>query len=124
MTCAAFEPTKRFRDDVRCLRAGDTITVFGEYSDKTLKLEKFSVNELDKTREENPYCSDCEKSMSSMGAEQGYRCSSCKQTKTEKVTVAVSRELSAGEWYEVPPVARRHLAEPIARINNRSESVT
>lgn len=114
--CAAFEPTKRFRDDVRCLREDDTVTMYGEYSDETLKLEKFSVDELNETRKENPYCSDCEKSMSSMGADQGYRCSSCKQTKPEKVTVTVSRELSVGEWCEVPPVARRHLAKPVIRM--------
>lgn len=116
VTCAAFEPTKRFRDDVRCLREGDVITMYGEYSDETLKLEKFSVDTLNETRKENPYCDDCEKSMSSMGADQGYRCSSCKQTKPEKVTVDVSRDLVVEEWCEVPPVARRHLAKPVIRF--------
>src|SRR5699024_1418179 len=47
--CAAFEPTKRFRDRVRGLRVGDRLTVCGEVSAGTLKLEKFAVRDLVRT---------------------------------------------------------------------------
>lgn len=109
---AAFEPTKRFRDTVRNLREQDVITVWGEYSDDILKLEKFSVDSLNTTKLENPTCGKCEKSMASMGADQGYRCSSCKDTVESKQEITVDRNLTTGDFYEVPPVARRHLAKP------------
>jgi tRNA(Ile2)-agmatinylcytidine synthase len=111
----AFEPTKRFRDIIRRLQKGDTVTVYGEITDGTLKLEKLRVTELKTTTKTNPYCDDCDKSMSSMGANQGYRCSSCRNTQPEKVTVPLHRELVSGRMYEVPPTARRHLTKPLIR---------
>lgn len=112
----AFEPTKRFRDSVRRLRSNDEITVFGEVSNETLKLEKFCVNSVKETVKENPYCESCEKSMNSMGADQGYRCDSCRKTTPEKVDVPIHRDLVVGKSYEVPPSARRHLTAPHVRM--------
>jgi tRNA(Ile2)-agmatinylcytidine synthase len=112
--CAAFEPTKRFRDRVRNLRPGDRITACGEVSDGTLKLEKFAVRGLNRTELVTPDCPDCDRSMESTGAEQGYRCRDCKRTAEGKVEREVERELERG-WYEVPPEARRHIAEPLIR---------
>lgn len=111
----AFEPTKRFRDVVRRFRPGDVVTVYGEVTDNTLKLEKTSVVELKLTTSRNPYCEDCNKSMSSMGAGQGYRCSSCKTTEPNQVDVSLHRDLVTGYSYEVPPTARRHLTKPLIR---------
>lgn len=112
--CAAFEPTKRFRDRVRSLRIGDRIMACGEVTDGTLKLEKFAVRDLVDTIQVTPNCPDCGRSMESAGANQGYRCRSCTQTAPGKVSKSVSRTLSIG-WYEVPPVARRHIAKPLVR---------
>jgi len=112
--CAAFEPTKRFRDRVRALRVGDRLTVCGEVSGGTLKLEKFAVRDLVTTERETPTCPECERSMSSAGAGQGYRCRDCGTSADGKVEVAVDRELNQG-WYEVPPCARRHVAKPLVR---------
>jgi len=112
--CAAFEPTKRFRDRARALRVGDRVTVCGEVSDGTLKLEKFAVRELVTTERVTPDCPDCGRSMSSAGAGQGYRCRDCGTTAPGKVERPVERDLEPG-WYEVPPVARRHIATPLVR---------
>ncbi|WP_435180713.1 TiaS agmantine-binding domain-containing protein [Halorussus sp. AFM4] len=114
LRCAAFEPTKRFRDRVRALRPGDRITACGEVSDGTLKLEKFAVRELDRTELATPDCPECDRSMESAGAGQGYRCRDCGTTAPGKVERAVDRELAVG-WYEVPPEARRHIAKPLVR---------
>lgn len=114
LRCAAFEPTKRFRDRVRALRAGDRISACGEVSVGTLKLEKFAVRELNRTEYRNPRCPDCGRSMESAGREQGYRCRDCSTSASEKEAVEIEREIDVG-WYEVPPTARRHIAKPLVR---------
>jgi tRNA(Ile2)-agmatinylcytidine synthase len=113
LDCVAFEPTKRFRDRVRSLRVGDDLTVCGEVSDGTLKLEKFAVRSLNTVEERTPTCPDCDRRMQSAGRGQGYRCRDCGTT-GERETVEVDRELEVG-WYEVPPCARRHVAKPLVR---------
>jgi len=112
--CVAFEPTKRFRDRVRGLRVGDRLTVCGEHSAGTIKLEKFAVRELTRTEQVTPACPDCGRRMKSAGRDQGYRCRDCGTQSPGKVDRAIDRELAVG-WYEVPPVARRHIAKPLVR---------
>ncbi len=114
LSCVAFEPTKRFRDRVRSLRVGDTITVCGEITDGTLKLEKFAVEDLVRTEAVPPQCTRCGRTMKSAGRTQGYRCRSCGTTSAGKVHRTIHRELEPG-WYEVPPRARRHIAKPLVR---------
>ncbi|MFP8952503.1 DUF1743 domain-containing protein [Natrialbaceae archaeon A-arb3/5] len=114
LDCAAFEPTKRFRDRVRALRIGDRITACGEVSQGTLKLEKFAVRALVTTERVTPTCPDCGRTMKSAGRNQGYRCRDCGTDTPEKASVDVDRDLEAG-WYEVPPCARRHIAKPLVR---------
>ena len=114
IACAAFEPTKRFRERVRALRPGDRITACGEVSDGTLKLEKFAVRDLVETERVTPTCPGCDRRMESAGAGQGYRCRDCGTSEEGKIERPVERELELG-WYEVPPVARRHIAKPLVR---------
>ena len=114
LQAAAFEPTKRFRDHVRNLRVGDTITVCGEVQDGTLKLEKFAVRELVKTELTTPTCPSCDRSMKSAGKNAGYRCRDCGTRAEGKVEQELDRKLERG-WYEVPPCARRHIAKPLVR---------
>ncbi|WP_020222936.1 tRNA(Ile)(2)-agmatinylcytidine synthase, partial [Halarchaeum acidiphilum] len=104
--CAAFEPTKRFRDRVRDLRTGDELTVCGEVSEGTLKLEKFALRERVTTERVTPTCPECGRTMESAGADQGYRCRDCGTRAPGKVAAPVERDLEPG-WYEVPPCARR-----------------
>lgn len=114
LPCVAFEPTKRFRDHVRRLRPGDYVTVCGEVSEGTLKLEKFAIHSRRSFRRSIPRCEDCDRSMKSAGSGQGYRCPTCDRTANGRVIEVQSREIEPG-WYEVPPVARRHLARPLCR---------
>ena len=112
--CVAFEPTKRFREHVRNLRVGDRLTVCGEHTDGTVKLEKFAVRTLNRTERVTPDCPDCSRRMKSAGRDQGYRCRDCGTAAPEKIERRVDRELEVG-WYEVPPAARRHIAKPLVR---------
>ena len=114
LACAAYEPTKRFRDRVRALRPGDRVTVCGSVVDGTLNLEKFAVRELVRTERVTPTCPDCGRRMESAGAEQGYRCRDCPTTAPGTVERPLERALEVG-WYEVPPRARRHVAKPLVR---------
>nr|WP_158204673.1 tRNA(Ile)(2)-agmatinylcytidine synthase [Halomarina oriensis] len=114
LRCAAFEPTKRFRDRVRALRSGDRLTVCGEVSDGTVKLEKFAVRGLKTSELVVPDCPDCARRMESAGRNQGYRCRDCSTRTDGKVERSLDRDLEPG-WYEVPPCARRHVAKPLVR---------
>jgi len=114
LECVAFEPTKRFRDRVRALRVGDEVTVVGELSQGTLKLEKFAVRALEQTELTTPTCPDCGRTMESAGADQGYRCRDCGTAREGPARRRLDRDLERG-WYEVPPLARRHVAKPLAR---------
>lgn len=114
LRCVAFEPTKRFRDRVRALREGDRLTVCGEITKDTLKLEKFAVRKLNTTAYRNPQCPDCERSMESAGRDQGYRCRKCGTSAEGKEEIEIDRGIERG-WYEVPPTARRHIAKPLIR---------
>jgi tRNA(Ile2)-agmatinylcytidine synthase len=114
LACAAFEPTKRFRDHVRALRVGDRLTVCGEVSDGTLKLEKFAIRDLVEIEPAVPECPECGRSMESAGRGQGYRCRDCGTHEPGKTERDIDRDLERG-WYEVPPCARRHIAKPLVR---------
>ncbi|MCX9015326.1 MAG: tRNA(Ile)(2)-agmatinylcytidine synthase [Candidatus Methanoperedens sp.] len=110
--CAAFEPTKGFRNIIRALLAGDEVTVSGSVNDRTLNLEKIKIRSLNNRVMRNPLC--CGKRMSSMGKGQGFRCGKCGAVKKEQELEIVERKLEPG-YYEVPPCARRHLSKPLSR---------
>ena len=128
LRCLAFKPTGRFRDRLRALRPGDRVTLCGEHelretrgeadettdASATLKLEKFAVRDLVETESVVPTCPDCDRSMSSAGRGQGYRCRDCDTNAPGKVDRELDRSLEPG-WYEVPPSARRHVAKPLVR---------
>ena len=123
LLCAAFEPTKQFRDVVRKLRFGDEVTVQGSYVENCLHLEKLQVVELgDQYKNVNPLC--CNKSMKSLGREQGFKCVRCKTVERarNKGQVLEKRAVTTGA-YEVTPSARRHLAEPLIRGRDRGYAV-
>ncbi|OPY26996.1 MAG: tRNA(Ile2) 2-agmatinylcytidine synthetase TiaS [Methanocella sp. PtaU1.Bin125] len=114
--CAAFEPTKGFRNVVKSLIPGDEVRVFGSVKDRTVNLEKLEVIRLaEDVRKVTPICPSCGRHMESAGAGQGYRCRRCK---TKAPAMAVERHERTVEkgLYEVPPSARRHLARQIIRI--------
>ena len=70
--CAAYEPTKGFREIFKELRKGDQLKVYGGIGEKgTLNVEKFELLELAKDyKAVNPLC-ECGKRMKSAGKNKG-----------------------------------------------------
>jgi tRNA(Ile2)-agmatinylcytidine synthase len=120
--CAAYEPTKEFREAFKELRKGDKLRIYGGIGEKgTLNVEKFELLELAKDYEEiNPLC-ECGKRMKSAGKNQGFKCVKCgrKLKDGSKVLVEIERSIQEG-FYEVPPSARRHLSKPLVRFQEKN----
>ncbi|MEM0493224.1 MAG: tRNA(Ile)(2)-agmatinylcytidine synthase [Candidatus Thermoplasmatota archaeon] len=122
--CAAYEPTKQFRNIIRQLIPGDRIEVYGgvrEYP-LTINIEKIRVLRLTKQmiKMENPICKPCNKHMKSIGKNQGYRCIICGRKKDKPVIKEKKRGLKS-KFYEVPICARRHLSKPVKLITKPSQ---
>ena len=121
MDCAAYEPSKEFRDVVRALRPGDEIEAFGELRDtpRTLNLEKIRVLKVAESiiKGANPRCKSCGRAMKSVGRNAGYRCRPCSIHigDDEVPRIREQRTLLPG-WYEPPVCARRHLSKPLCRM--------
>ena len=119
--CAAYEPTKQFRDFVRELESEDILRVYGGIGEGinnrgTLNIEKFELLKLaNLVQLKNPIC-HCGKRMKSAGTGKGYKCPSCgsKVNEGKKEKIELSRKIEKG-FYETPPSARRHLSKPIVR---------
>jgi tRNA(Ile2)-agmatinylcytidine synthase len=119
LDCAAYEPTKEFRDVVRRLIVGDRIQALGGVHGRpfTLNLEKLRVMGLAPlVAVSKPVCPRCGGTMRSRGRDGGYRCRRCRtRAGPEAATREVrSRGLEEGS-YEVPKCARRHLSRPFSR---------
>ncbi len=120
--CAAFEPTRRFRNIIRKLTIGDKAKVYGGVKEKTehpltINLEKIEILDLVPVKKEvNPLCENCGKRMKSAGKNKGYFCAKCDRELPPEASekVEIDRELET-RLYEVPPRARRHLAKPKIR---------
>lgn len=113
--CMAYEPTKNFRHSVRQLLPGDRILVCGSFKKGSINLEKIRVDTLETTGTVRPpVCTACNKRMTSDGKGKGWKCKKCGARAGVPDVQQVSRTLSPG-WYEVPPMARRHLAQPLCR---------
>jgi tRNA(Ile2)-agmatinylcytidine synthase len=116
--CAAFEPTKNFRDVIRRLLPGDLIEVYGAVREGCLNLEKIEViKPAERAVFMAPQCPNCRRRMKSAGRNQGYRCKRCGTKAQERERKVVDRDLERG-FYEVPPSARRHLAKPLVRMRD------
>jgi tRNA(Ile2)-agmatinylcytidine synthase len=119
--CAAYEPSKGFRGNVRALHAGDEVQVIGELRERprTLNLEKFQLLALAQVERKiaNPRCPVCDKSMQSLGSRAGFRCRKCgrKEDRSKAEFVTVERGIEPG-WYEPPVCTRRHLSKPLKRL--------
>ncbi|ABE52696.1 tRNA(Ile)(2)-agmatinylcytidine synthase [Methanococcoides burtonii] len=119
MDCAAYEPTKNFRELVRKFLPGDRMVFSGSVKNNTLNIEKLKIISLVQEHESvNPTCSECGKKMKSAGKGQGYRCKKCGTKADSAELVEIERGIPIG-MYEVPPCARRHLAKPLARCQEK-----
>jgi tRNA(Ile2)-agmatinylcytidine synthase len=120
LDCAAYEPTKEFRELIRKLLPGDIVTVYGGVREKpkTVNIEKIRIEKLAESfaKLENPLCPKCGKRMKSWGKGAGFRCPACrvKLKEDEVQRKRVKRDIKEG-FYEVPVSARRHLAKPLKR---------
>jgi tRNA(Ile2)-agmatinylcytidine synthase len=113
--CMAYEPTKGFRNIVRALWPGDRVEVTGSYKNGSINMEKLHVCELaEASVRKPPQCPACGKRMTSAGNNKGYKCRHCGARACEPEVTRLGRDLKTG-WYEVPPIARRHLAKPLCR---------
>lgn len=120
--CAAYEPTRQFRDVVRKLVVGDKVRACGGVKEKpelplTINLEKISILELAPIlRKVNPSCPKCGKRMKSEGRGKGYSCKRCKIKAPANAAklVEVPRMIELAT-FEVPVRCRRHLAKPLVR---------
>jgi tRNA(Ile2)-agmatinylcytidine synthase len=125
--CAAYEPTKEFRNIVRGLHVGDHIEVYGGVREHplTINLEKLAVKHLitQLVKTENPVCPTCGKHMKSKGTEQGYKCIKCGTTSVTPIIQEKPRTITKG-FYEVPVCARRHLSKPLKRMTQETRSLT
>jgi tRNA(Ile2)-agmatinylcytidine synthase len=111
----AYEPTKGFRNIVRALWPGDRVEVTGSYKNGSINMEKLHVCELaEASVRKPPQCPACGKRMTSAGNNKGYKCRHCGARACEPEVTRLGRDLKTG-WYEVPPIARRHLAKPLCR---------
>lgn len=127
--CAAYEPTKEFREFVRKLEPEDYLKVYGGVGDGispkgTLNIEKFEILKLaDKVEFKNPLCK-CGRRMKSAGTGKGFKCPNCgeKLRNGKKESVLVPRDIGLG-FYETPPSARRHLSKPIIRNRSINDNV-
>ncbi len=121
ITCAAYEPTKGFRNIVKKLIPGDIVNVYGSVREQplTINVEKLKINELTENiiKLHNPRCPSCKKSMKSIGHGKGFRCRACHQVLplAQAPHASMPRNLNLG-FYEVPVVARRHLSKPLKRF--------
>lgn len=120
--CAAYEPTRQFRDVVRKLIVGDEVRVCGGVKEKpglplTINLEKLAILKLARLlKKANPTCPACGKRMKSEGRGQGYSCKRCgtRAPVDAAEIVEMPREVGLGA-FEVPVRCRRHLAKPLIR---------
>lgn len=116
--CAAFEPTKSFRNIVRKLKVGDELTIYGGVNENhTLNIEKFKLRKVsNQYKYLNPLCV-CGKRMKSAGKDKGFKCPKCghKDKDIQKIAEIIPRDVEEG-FYEVPTEARRHLSKPIIRF--------
>jgi tRNA(Ile2)-agmatinylcytidine synthase len=126
LTCAAFEPTGKFREVVAALLPGDRVTVYGGMKKReadrlpTINLEKIRIEELaGKFILKNPLCPRCHKRTKSAGRGQGFRCERCSATlrNSRKMIVIEPRSVRTGVY--LPALkAHRHLTKPSSRYDN------
>jgi tRNA(Ile2)-agmatinylcytidine synthase len=113
--CMAYEPTKNFRETVRQLLPGDRLIAAGSFKKGRINLEKLRIVSLaGNEKRRPPLCTACTKRMTSDGKGKGWKCKKCGARSDEPDVQAIPRTLETG-WYEVPPTARRHLAQPLCR---------
>ena len=114
MKAVAMEPTKEFRLLLAKLKKGDEVRVYGGITKVgTINVEKIEVVSLSEVKEiRPPLCPNCKTRMESAGRNSGFRCRKCGERSNKGDVKVERRDLTPG-FYEVPVIARRHLARPL-----------
>jgi len=122
--CAAYEPTKKFRNQVMGLHKGDVLRVCGgiraheQGKNLTLNLEEFTVLYLKpQFKYLTPKCPHCKTTLKSAGKNSGFKCKRCSFTTNAKyyIKLQIPRVLKPNIRYISPVCAQRHLTKPIDR---------
>jgi len=127
VNCAAYEPTKKFRNFVRLLKKGDLLQVCGGVRPAsqtypiTINIEEFKILNFKQDLERiSLECPECNSKLVSLGRNQGLKCKKC-SFKTRKKAVSFQfkeRRLKSGVAYVIPTCAQRHLTKPPDRETN------
>jgi tRNA(Ile2)-agmatinylcytidine synthase len=130
LDCAAYEPTKTFRNIIRQLQLGDHVRVSGgvrppsHHHPLTLNVEKLEILTLQPIIQyHNPSCKQCNKRLTSMGFQKGFRCKKChiREPDAKKIAVSIPRTVSPGVY--LPPLsAHRHLTKPFSRYGREKSA--
>ncbi len=103
--CAAYEPTRQFREIAKSLVEGDVVIAHGGVKEKpniplTINLEKLEILEVaPKILKRNPKCHKCSKRMKSEGRLKGYSCVKCGiKAPQDSVENTRSRREREGTW--------------------------
>jgi tRNA(Ile2)-agmatinylcytidine synthase len=122
--CAAYEPTKQFRNIILKLVEKDEILVFGGIRKPekdhrlTINLEEIQVLHLTPLfKQIPPKCPKCHKTLKSAGKSAGFKCKKCDYRTKTKVYILYQkpRGLKTGIRYVTPVCAQRHLTKPVDR---------
>lgn len=114
IVAVGMEPTREFRNTLSLLRKGDEVKVYGGITrEGFINIEKIHIISLSHITEvATPSCPKCRTKMESVGRNGGFRCRKCGRRSRRGEERAEKRDLKEG-FYEVPILARRHLARPL-----------
>jgi len=111
----AFKESGQIATICQQLRKGDIVECNGlKAPDETIHIEFMKIIEL-VVDNQRPACPICNKSLSSMGTNQGLRCKKCRY-KTDDRWEQTHRVLPLNQWIQPPASSRRHLAKPLEDI--------
>lgn len=131
--CAAYEPTKKFRNIIRELIIGDEIIIFGgirkpeSARNLTINVEEIQIVKLKEIFDQiTPKCPSCKLTLKSAGTKAGFKCKKCNyKTKTKNyMIIPKTRKLKTGIRYVTPVCAQRHLTKPVTRDRNNQLLLT
>ena len=108
----AFKESGQIATISQQLREGDVVECKGLMApDLSIHIEFMKIQQV-VPHKHRPACPTCDKSMSSMGKDQGLRCKKC-GLKMDDRWIETPRLLPVNQWFQPPASSRRHLAKPL-----------
>ena len=108
----AFKESGQIATISQQLREGDVVECKGLMApDLSIHIEFMKIQQV-VPHKHRPACPTCDKSMSSMGKDQGLRCKKC-GLKMDDCWIETPRLLPVNQWFQPPASSRRHLAKPL-----------